>query len=728
MARLSFPAVPATALLLASASLLAVSPAAAQNCRESGDSAERASTPSRSTTTQRSRTPQQVQIDRGDEAYDARRYDEAAAIYERLSRYPADRQRTAVRAKVKLARTEWRRGNTGRAEQLIGQVIAGGDARAAAEARELRAEITFQAGADVAEAEYDRANALLEAGQLDAAESAFTALLNRGCPLRDGFYDRVRLRLANVALERGDFAGARRIADQVNPNVSDNVAQNLAQLRERIDQREIDAPVEAAFAALQARPESDADEAAMVVDAQGKAAELRRLASDNPRISPDLRQRLQLEESRQLARANQFAEARAVAEQVRAAPVDASLGEQAVAALTRIRDLEIAFNARRILAEGDALNEAGRYRAADAKFNELAAGGDWPDEWRQRAKLRQAGLARRLQDYRRSDALIAEVEQAPANESVRESAAGSRASYVEATPLNDLRGGFTLGLRHDSDAVAVANAARDEDDEGTSFPAGQEFPDEALVWGVNGEYRRKLNDKYDYFMVSGGISGVEQFDLDDIDRVNLTVRAGPIFRLPDQAADVGVGVYYYRHWRGGETLHDNLGVWAQYRRAFEGFDVRVAGLAAKRDDVRDVYDEWRYSFDLNLTSNRDDGYGPFANLEYDHRGAKEASRESWAAGVNGGYRFPLGMMGLRPVSGDVSAGYRRLEYQGDRTLAPGVIGAREDDRIRLGVGAEVALDEQTVVRVGLEQLNNESNLPSQDRENTSIGVSLRRTY
>ncbi|MFC3077614.1 hypothetical protein ACFODL_05890 [Phenylobacterium terrae] len=730
MARLSFPAVSATALLLASASALVASPAVAQNCPEPGERAERPSAPARSSAPQRSRsrTPQQIQIDRGDEAYDAGRYDEAAAIYERLSRYPADRQRTAVRAKVKLARTEWRRGNTGRAEQLIAQVIASGDARAAAEARSLRADIAFQAGANSAEAEYERANALLAAGQLDAAESAFNALLNRGCPLREGFYDRVRLRLANVALERGDFAGARRIADQVNPNVSQNVAQNLARLRERIEQREIDAPVETALEALRTRPESDADEAAMAADAQAKVGELRRLASDNPRISPGLRQRLQLEESRQLARANQFAEARAVAEQVRSAPADPALGEQATAALTRIHDLEVAFNARRILAEGDALNAAGRYRAADAKFNELAAGADWPEEWRQRAKLRQAGLARRLQDYRRSDALIAEVEQAPASDSLRESAAGARASYVEATPLNDLRGGFTIGLRHDTDAVAVANAARDEDDEGVAFPAGEEFPDEALVWGVNGEYRRKLNDKYDYFMVSGGISGVEQFDLDDIDRVNLTVRAGPIFRLPEQAADVGFGLYYYRHWRGGEELHDNLGLWAQYRRAFEGFNVRVAGLAAKRDDERDVYDAWRYSFDLNLTSNRDDGYGPFANLEYDWRGAKDPSRESWAAGVSGGYRAGLGMLGDRPVSGDISAGYTRVEYQGSRVLAPGVIGAREDDRLRFGVGADVLLDENTVVRVGLEQLNNESNLPSQDRENTSIGISLRRTY
>ncbi|HEX2559474.1 hypothetical protein, partial [Phenylobacterium sp.] len=308
------------------------------------------------------------------------------------------------------------------------------------------------------------------------------------------------------------------------------------------------------------------------------------------------------------------------------------------------------------------------------------------------------------------------------------SAAEARASYVEATPLNDLRGAFTLGLRHDSDAIAVASAARDEDDEDLGFPAGEEFPDEALIWGGNFEYRRMLNDKYDYFMVSGGLSGVEQFDLDDIDRVNLTLRAGPIFRLPDQAADVGFGLYYYHHWRGGEALHDNLGVWAQYRRAFEGFQLRAAGLAAKRDDERDVYDAWRYSFDLNLTSNRDDGYGPFANLEYDWRGAKDPSRESWAAGVSGGYRFGLGMMGDRPVSGDVSAGFTHVEYQGSRTLSPGVTGAREDDRLRLGVGAEVALDEQTTVRVGLEQLNNESNLPSQDRENTAIGVTLRRTY
>lgn len=727
MARLSLPAVSATALLLASASLLAAAPAAAQNCRESGEGAE--NTPARSSSAQRSRarTPQQVQIDRGDDAYRERRYDDAAAIFEPLSRYPADRQRTAVRAKVKLARTEWRRGNSTRAEQLIAQVVSSGDARAAAEARALRADIAYQAGADAAEAEYARANQLLDAGQLDAAESAFNALLTRGCPLRDGFYDRVRLRLANVALNRGDFAGARNIAGQVNPATSQTVAENLARLNERIAQREIDAPVEAALEALRNRPEQDADEAAMVADAQAKAGELRRLASENPRISPGLRQRLQLEEARQLARANQFAEARALAEQVRATPSAPAVGAQADAALTRIRDLEIAFNARRILAEGDALNAAGRYRAADAKFAELA-GDDWPGEWRQRARLRQAGLARRLQDYPRSNALIAEVEQAPANDSLREAAAGARASYVEATPLHDLRGGVTLGLRHDSDAIAVANAARDEDDEGVSFPAGQEFPDEALVWGVNGEYRHKLNEKYDYFMVSGGLSGVEQFDLDDIDRVNLTLRAGPIFRLPGQAADFGVGLYYYHHWRGGERLHDNLGVWAQYRRAFEGFNLRLAGLAAKRDDERDVYDDWRYSFDLNLTSNRDDGYGPFASLEYDHRGAKDPSRESWAAGVSGGYRFGLGTIGDLPVSGDVTAGYTRVEYQGSRTLGPGVIGAREDDRLRLGLGADVALDPQTVVRVGLEQLNNDSNLPSQDRENTSVGISLRRTY
>ncbi|MFA5600660.1 MAG: hypothetical protein WCY15_06390 [Phenylobacterium sp.] len=729
MARPHLPAVSATALLLASASLLAAAPAAAQNCREAGGSAERAETPQRSATTRssRARTPQQVQIDLGDAAYRERRYDDAAAIFERLSRYPADRARTAVRAKVKLARTEWRRGDTGRAEALIAQAIASGDARAAAEARALRADIAFQAGADSAEAEYERANKLLEARDLDGAEAAFNALLQRGCPLRDGFYDRVRLRLANVALERNDFAGARSIAAQVKPNASPSVAENLARLHERIAQREIDAPVIAALEALRARPEPDAEEASTIADARRKAEELRRLAADNPGISPGLRQRIQLEEARQLARTGQFAEARSVAEQVRGAPASPEVGEQAAATLSRIRDQEIAFNARRILAEGDALNAAGRWRAADARYGQLASGEDWPDDWRQRAKLRQAGLARRLEDYRRSNALIAEVEQASADDGLRSSAAQARASYAAATPLDDFRFGATLGLRHDTDAVAVANAARDEDDEGAVFPAGEEFPDEALVWGVNGEYRRKLSDKYDYFMVSGGISGVEQFDLNDIDRVNLTIRAGPIFRLPAQAADIGFGLYYYHHWRGGERLHDNIGAWVQYRRSFEGFNLRLAGLAAKRDDERDVYDDWRYSFDLNLTSNRDDGYGPFANLEYDHRGAKEAARESWAAGVSGGYRFGLGTLAGAPVSGDVSAGYTRVEYQGARTLAPGVVGVREDDRLRLGLGANVTLDGRTVIRAGLEFYDNDSNVPSQDRKNTSIGISLRRT-
>ncbi|HEY9217759.1 MAG TPA: hypothetical protein VIO94_06915 [Phenylobacterium sp.] len=667
-------------------------------------------------------------MDRGDDAYRERRYDEAAAIYERLARFPDDRQRTAVRAKVKLARTEIRRGNATRAEQLISQVIASGDSRAAADARFLRSDLAYRRSLADADADYDRANALLEAGNLDAAESAFNALLNRGCPLEAGFYDRVRLRLANVSLERGDFAEARRRADQVNPNVSPNVAQNLARLRERIAQREIDAPVEMALEALRTRPEAEGEDASAVTDAQAKLTEVRQLAADNPRISPGLRQRLQLEESRQLARANQFAEARALAEQIRSAPANPEVGAQADAALGRIRDLEIAFNARRILAEGDALNAAGRYRAANAKYGELATGADWPEEWRQRAKLRKAGLARRMEDYRASSALIAEVEAAPASDSLRLAATEARASYNEAAPINDLRGGFNIGLRHDTDAAAVASAAQDEDEEGTGFLAGVEYPDDALVWGGNLEYRRKLNDRYDYFMVSGGLSGVEQFDLNEIDRVNFTVRAGPVFRIPSQAAQAGGGLYFYEHWRGGEELHTNLGVWGQYRRQLEGFEARVSGTAAKRDDVRDVFDAWRYGLNFTVEPNSDDGYGPRLAIDYGYRGAKDDSRASWLLGGGGGYRFPIGELADRRVSGDVYASYTRVQYLGDRVLSPGVIGEREDDRLRLGIAAELEVDEDTFVRVGYERLNNESNLPSQDRDNNQFGISLRRNY
>ena len=145
--------------------------------------------------------------------YDEGRREEAAAIYRKLAGARPDRRQTARRAQLRLAQVALAARDFAAAENSVQLALAGrAPADIQSRAQRLRTQIAYRRQIAAAETELEQVDALVTAGNLDAATGATQRLLVRACPYPPDYPARVKTRLARIYRAKGDFATARATA------------------------------------------------------------------------------------------------------------------------------------------------------------------------------------------------------------------------------------------------------------------------------------------------------------------------------------------------------------------------------------------------------------------------------------------------------------------------------------------------------------------------------------
>ncbi|MCC7268009.1 MAG: hypothetical protein IT546_11825 [Caulobacteraceae bacterium] len=654
-----------------------------------------------------------------DQAYDQGRLEEAVTGYQRLiNRYPRMGD-DSQRAKLRLARALTRQGQYERAIELANEVArAPATPRLGEQGAYYAAAAAWDRDAAVGEAAYDSAEALVRAGDPAAGERAFQALLTHPCPVRPDFYSRVNLRLAALALQRQATDEARARLNAAGPASSDRLNERADVLRDRLVQTERD------VALMEATAPADAQRQAG--DFVGAAGTRRAALQGHPQASADVRVRVSLDIADDLSRAERFDEALATVQQIPPEGMTPQSTERVRATEATIRERQQVSLARTRLAEADGLRAAGRGSQALAAYDAIINDDQVPPAWRQRAALRKSALYRGRDDFRPARELAQGVAAAPADDSVAELAKRSLEAIAADTPLNMIRGYVQAGLVYDSNAPAETAAIRGEDED-LPYPPDQDFEDTALSLLASVEYRRRLTDDYDYLRVLGGLAFVKQSDLEDLDRLSLTLRAGPVLRVGDNDAIFTGGVLAGATWRGGDWLYDDGGVYAEYGRRFGDWRVLGSYSLFHRNDTRNEYDGWRHRAELTA-SRQAGGFGPAVSIEIGTDEAELAERASWSYGLGGAYGWRLGATERSVYGLEVFGNYRHVRFDDDSLFGNGRIDRREDDRWRFGAALEAVILRQTVLRLEYSRLDINSNDPFRERDNNRIGVSVRRRF
>lgn len=653
-----------------------------------------------------------VQVERGDLAA-------AKAALARIANFPPDRHGTASRARLRLIGIAFREGDYDRAEAAaIAETTRARTPRQRALARFYVADARYRRGVEQANAAYDAAGKLYEAESFDAAEVAYRALLERPCPYRPDYRERVRLRLAAVALARGDFAEARRRVAIPGEALSDEVREQQATMLARIAQRETDtaarATIDGARALIQA---GSIDEG---------ITGLRLVRARHPGVSIDVLHQARLAAADAYARQAEFARGRALVATVRRAASTEELRARADEIGVRIDRREVDYNAQLELDGAKRLADAGKL---DDSYGVLTAMIDrqpaWPLEWVQTAKIRRAGV---LRSQRRFDlareALTAVASEAPAEATITERTARELARLNATTPRHDFRGWVRTGLLYDTNTPAITAAIPGE--ESVPLPAGRNFDDGALTLAGAAEYRGRISDRYDYVRL--GVSGahVRQFTLDDFDRLELGAFAGLVYQLPAIGGAVEGGVSYDRVWRGGDFLYNDPGFYLAVNGRLGDWIGTLDYEGAARNDRRDEYDAWRQRLRVQFNE-RNGGWSVLGGLR--DSGAEVRTLSYLGYELGAGYRFPIGPVDAPlAFAGDVSARGELLDYRGRVEDADGGEVGRRDTRLRFTAGVDATLNQLTTLRLEYQALTIDSNLSGRDRENHRVAVSLRHRF
>lgn len=654
-----------------------------------------------------------------DALYDAGQYKAAAAAFTRLANRPMDKPNTALRAKLRLSRTLIQLDQHGLAEDLAQQVRRrASDPRLRAQAEYLAALARYDEGTDEAEAAYDRAEKIAATGDYASAEAAFSDLLNRPCPVREDFSQRVTLRLVNLAINRDDLDTARARLASVGPLKTAALEGRSRELEGRIVQRGLDLAIVQASAA--------ADAKAAAGDVQGALAAREAALAANPGASPEVRNRIVLEIAEDLGRLNRFEEAYDRVRPLQAGGLSPQESERAATMLRRIYARQLNFLAGQRLAVGDTLRDQGKPKQALAAYDGVAdPSGAWPEEARQRAKLRRASLLRDYNDYRGARAAIAQVSSSPASDDLAASAQRALASLNAETPLNAFHGIVEAGVRYDDNAPAETAALRGEEDF-LPLPTNAGLEDESAFLDLEVEYRRRLSDRYDYFRILGDVEATRQASLDQLDRFSGEVRAGPVLQTGPLGSTASFGLVGVLTNRGGQRLHDGVGGYAEYATRLGSW--RLAGEydAVKRDDVRDDYDGWRHSIEIAAQRLRS-GFGPRIELELGRDDYSAARTRAWSYGIGGRYRWSLGGDDRVSYGLEASASVRRIRFDAARVLTDGSVGRRTDDRLRFGLALDVTLRGATTIRLDYSTLDIDTNAWA-GGSNNRVGISVRRRF
>ncbi len=651
-----------------------------------------------------------------DKAYGDGQYDVAEARLLRLAKTPADRNDTAHRAIVRLARIRLQQGQLDEARELAGKATHASDRKVRQQARKVLSDITYREGILQARARFDAADTLLKAGQLDQAEVAFTPLLDQPCPIPGDYVDRTKLKLASVSLKKDNLDLAADWLKRVNRTDPD-IAKSATQADASLAQKRIDDAAEAAFVAARTKAQGGDFTGALAADQDALAT----FSNASPRIIAG--GRLQLGDY--TSRFGKFDEGRAIVRDVSIDPADADMVDRRVKILARIDEREMDARGAKLFAGADADVAGYRYDKALATFDSVVTSTYYSPEWQQRAHLRKASVLRREFDFGGAEREIKAVAVAPATPTLGESAVGAADDLAHAAPQQEFRGAIEGGLQYDDNAPVIVAAIPGEDGT-TPYPSNKAFSDAATAFNVSGSYRHRLGDSYNYLAASAALDVVDQWTLNAIDRIKFTAESGVVLHLPSQKAKLETGFSYERNSRGGDYLNQKFGLYVYYTKLLGAWRSTTRYEIARVDDRRPGRDGWHQAVSTEILP---------VSGDYGFRGGVELAREQTtrrdlrqtSVQVSGRYGWAIKTFADWQLDGSVSAALRPVQYDSTAVISGGTR-HRTSLRSRFEVGPTLTYKLNTEIKVSYQYLNIDANDVTYDRKDSQLYLSVLRHF
>lgn len=665
-----------------------------------------------------------------DKAYGEGQIDAAEARLIKLSKTPRDRNDTAHRAIVRLARIRLQQGRFDEAREFALKATHASEIKVRRQAKKVLADITYREGILAARARYDAADAILRAaqpdpsvdalvrtGQLDQSEAAFKPLLDQPCPIPDDYIDRVKLKLASINLKKDKLDVAADWLKQVKRTDPD-ITRSAEQAEATLAQKRIDDAAEAAFLVARTKAQANDFNGALAADQEALAA----FANASPRVIAG--GRLQLADY--TSRFGKFDEGRDIARAVSIDPADADLQDRRTKVLARIDEREMDARGAKLFEGADADVAAYRYDKGLATFDSVITSTYYNPEWQQRAHLRKASVLRREFDFGGAEREIKTVAAAPATPSLAEGAANAAADLAHSAPDQEFRGAVEGGLQYDDNAPVIVAAIPGEDGT-TPYPANQAFSDAASVVSLDGSFRHRLGSSYNYFVASAGFDIVDQWKLDAIDRTKLTAASGILLHLPSQKARLETGVLYERNNRGGDYLNQKVGLYVYYTRLLGAWRSTSRYEIAGIDDRRPGRDGLHQAISTEILPISGD-YGLRGGIELAREQTSRRDLRQTSVQVSGQYGWAIKTFSNWQVDGVVSAAFRPVHYDSTFTASPGVTRHRTSLRSRFAVGPTFVYKLNTEIKATYQYLNIDANDVGYDRKDNQLYLSILRHF
>ncbi len=647
---------------------------------------------------------------RADQLYDSGARDQAEQIYIRLSQARPDRRQTANRAKLKLAQSAISRSDYARAEALVTEATGQGTLPdLQARGQRLRAQIGERRQMGAAEAALEAVDGLVTSQRFDEAVLQTQSLLRRPCPYPDDYPARVKIRLAQVYRAKGDFASAQAtaadaVASAATPRVRDRaneVAVEIGNAARRNAQLDIVTQADARLAAG---------------DANGAIAVLQPLVASqqmDPQVEPSARLRL----ARAYSRAERHGEAIAVLEPLVApgTPMSATLEPADYESIGRI-----------YLARGSQLQASGSLAESAAVYQQVLS---WnppvAPEVRDSARLSLARVLDRQGDKAGALAQIELVRTGNPNPQTLQRANNLLADIQDGAPLNRPYGYVQAGVAYDSNAPTRIAAVNDADED-VPFPVNQRFDDIHVNLAGRLQYRHQFGQSADYLDIDTYAQRTLQFDLPQLDRTRLGVRAGPVFALPGGATQLRFGGQFDIEWRGDRFRSSEAGGYVGIRHELTNTLSAAATYSlAWHNDVRPERDALHHSLDLEFRAKLSDADVLTFDFRVQREGGKIERVRNWGlrGGANFRHRFHTEAAFVPFVEAGVEA--ERLIFDGAETNGQ----MRRDWKYSLegAVGADIARNWRVWLHYSYFDID--SNVATRDRlGNHQAGVNLRYSW
>lgn len=653
-----------------------------------------------------------------DVAYDAGNYDLAESKLLPLSHVRADRNDTAHRAYLRLARIRAQQGRWDEAKTLAAKAGKSRLRKVRRQAQSLLSDITYREGVSQAKGAFDQADKLLKAGDVTGSEAAFKPLLTQPCPVPAAYSDRVKLKLATISLKKGNLDEASTWLGSINRSADPDLAAQAAGIDVTLAQKRVDVAARSAFEAADLRV--DTGDFAGAVAADQAALSAYPNASTNVVIAG----KLGLADHQALA--GLFGDARATVASITFDGVDPDLVGRRDRVVQRIDAREMDAQVSKLMVQAESDRAASRPLLALATYDAIVANPAYSPEWQQRAQLRRASINRQRFAFSAAKADIDAVAAAPATPSIATNVKSAADDFAAATPNHLLTGAVNGGLQYDDNAPVIVSAVPGEDDT-VPYPGNEKFSDAATVVGGSVDYRHRIGSQYNYLTASAGIDIVDQWTLDPLDRAKLATTLGVEFPISAWTAKAEAGALYDRTYRGGKLLNQGAGGYVTYTQIMGSRRLEGHYEVEHMDDRRVGRDGWRQTLSAQVSPARG-GYGLTGGISLLSDRPTDPSLRQASISLSGSYVRRLRTAGNWQVDGSIAGSVRSARYDETSLDAKGNSGHRTTVRTRFEVGPTLVYREKTEFRISYVHLGIDDSAVNYDRNDNQIYVSVQRRF